>query len=1237
MVEPAGAMAMFVLRLAGLLSLENALKEQEANLTHAHLNLTGMGFTPDTSNFTWSSTQYLSHVSPLTTSNPRTGEVAAPTTLNPWAGEVASPTTANPRAGAVASPTTSNPWTGEVASPTTANPRAGEVASPTTANPRTGEVAAPTTLNPWAGEVASPTTANPRAGAVASPTTSNPWTGEVASPTTANPRAGEVASPTTANPRAGEVASPTTSNPRAGEVASPTTANPRAGEVASPTTSNPWTGDVASPTTANPRAGEVSSPTTSNPRTGEATAPVTPSYPATTSSTSVGNLPRSAPTLTSHSTIDSFILPRINELPVNHSQVLASVTSYIGNAHSSTDKNSLPDESDNTNFKMANDSIEMLPRASPLSDVRDNVNGNDDHGPHSLHNAASQIKQGKEEPERLDHRELIVQKVHGGVTGDGDEGSGEDHEERLTPGRGLEPQGRGTEAQGRDTEPQEKGTEPQEKIAEPQEKVAEPQGRGTESQGRGTESQGRGTESQGRGTESQGRGTESQGRGTESQGRGTESQRRGTESRGRSTESQKRGTESQRRGTESQGRGTESQRRGTKVPAVVRTRIRKGKGKTRNKTVSSNPGRGESLPVDVGTGSHIDPSTTPPTLAAPISSPRSRLRLEALVEDDDVSALIDAPRLVDLEAPSEGFVESSFEYYDFGSQKQLVTAKPTLSSLSLVSAVPVRPPSRPPEPRREHRVIKPAPARPRKVPPARPIPPVRPQQPVARNNPYPYGPKLLPGPFAPLTSNLPPVRENSEERVATEYNYEEDLDYYYDPGNNEESRYEVQTKEPSVLFVFDKPGYSPEAPTTMGPPTRAPTPSDPWDCAPRCPRYTLLDWSMDYDVRLYPETLWVSTVMISDNRVLAELEGYMRVQDYFYGLNDQGMVLNLTVPFVTQIKFGKHPGVLEETNDYTVSLYVQPTYYQYGDLPTPISNEVLVDELEAKTVFVHSFEANVWDVTENFLQEKVQTLMEQLRHNGEAFLDRYYYLASYSRPELYQAVYYEIWIYATNFRDPQTHTRSSQYNRRPQTNKITQKTLNKLCRGVECPKFEVLRTYKYGIQKRRYYHGLFASTSPRECQFTTMSVWKGFMPLHLYKHGVNSHMEVIEATRPIALVHIRDSTDPNTECPQNLTMSLYLPQRLHSNPPITGYAAPSVHITDLDDVIVYAYTVGGYLLDPIRVRKELSDMKYRLSEFGACYKDDEHYVVIYDFIVRYHGRQNEIWIVAENCKATHNG
>lgn len=55
--------------------------------------------------------------------------------------------------------------------------------------------------------------------------------------------------------------------------------------------------------------------------------------------------------------------------------------------------------------------------------------------------------------------------------------------------------------------------------------------------------------------------------------------------------------------------------------------------------------------------------------------------------------------------------------------------------------------------------------------------------------------------------------------------------------------------------------------------------------------------------------------------------------------------------------------------------------------------------------------------------------------------------------------------------------------------------------GVECPPFDVLRIYRNGIQKRLYYDGVFAATAIDDCLFTNIAIWKGFMPLHLYKHG----------------------------------------------------------------------------------------------------------------------------------------
>ncbi|KAF2366790.1 SOUL hem-binding protein [Trinorchestia longiramus] len=640
----------------------------------------------------------------------------------------------------------------------------------------------------------------------------------------------------------------------------------------------------------------------------------------------------------------------------------------------------------------------------------------------------------------------------------------------------------------------------------------------------------------------------------------------------------------------------------------------------------------------------------------PETNQRSKFKMEELMEEnEDLLDMVSG--LVPVNGNTKSPIDSiglSFEYYDFSAEKENVHVPPTLSARSLVSPVPY------PRPATTHKIIT-STATPimdvtepyigettnvvqttEGVPTKRKetLDPVRVDSEVSsRNNPYPYGPMFLPG-YSDASSSSTGMRTRRPVDVTTTIQPPgEEYEYEYEAYDYKEGGRKVLTEKPPVLFHFDGPGYVPEAPSTSAPAVRSPTPSDPWDCSPRCPNYTLEDWNTFYDVRRYPEMTWLSTIIINKDRVLAELEGYMRLQDYFFGLNDRGQVLNLSVPFITQIKHSRHPGVLTEVDDFTISLHVPAGSVGDYELPTPISNEVLVDTLEPKTIFVASFEVDVWDVTTEFLERKAESLMGRLRSNGEAFIDRYYYLASYSRPELYQPVYYEIWIYATSFRNPHVPPMEPLPRpRMPPLSKVTHETMQRLCRGVECPSFEVVRTYKYGIQKRRYFDVVFASVSPGDCYFSTLSVWKGFMPLHLYKHGINSHMEVVEATRPIAVVRVKEDSTPDTECPQNLTMSLFLPRRLHAAPPVTGYTAPGpVVITALEDVMVYAYTVGGYLIDPYRVRKELSDLRYRLTEFGACYREDVYYVVVYDFISRYHGRQNEIWVVAENCKATHNG
>ena len=56
--------------------------------------------------------------------------------------------------------------------------------------------------------------------------------------------------------------------------------------------------------------------------------------------------------------------------------------------------------------------------------------------------------------------------------------------------------------------------------------------------------------------------------------------------------------------------------------------------------------------------------------------------------------------------------------------------------------------------------------------------------------------------------------------------------------------------------------------------------------------------------------------------------------------------------------------------------------------------------------------------------------------------------------------------------------------------------------------------------------------------------------------GINSHLEVIEATRPIGILRVTEEEPAhNSTCA--MTSLMYLPRRLHQNPPNAGPSAVS--------------------------------------------------------------------------------
>ena len=70
-----------------------------------------------------------------------------------------------------------------------------------------------------------------------------------------------------------------------------------------------------------------------------------------------------------------------------------------------------------------------------------------------------------------------------------------------------------------------------------------------------------------------------------------------------------------------------------------------------------------------------------------------------------------------------------------------------------------------------------------------------------------------------------------------------------------------------------------------------------------CPPFRLLEQRPQYDIRQYAAHKWASTIVMNENRLLAQWEGLARLQEYFAGHNEQGpcsfMLLSFSPPSPT--------------------------------------------------------------------------------------------------------------------------------------------------------------------------------------------------------------------------------------------------------------------------------------------------------------------------------------------------
>ncbi|XP_037071937.1 uncharacterized protein LOC119093141 [Pollicipes pollicipes] len=403
-------------------------------------------------------------------------------------------------------------------------------------------------------------------------------------------------------------------------------------------------------------------------------------------------------------------------------------------------------------------------------------------------------------------------------------------------------------------------------------------------------------------------------------------------------------------------------------------------------------------------------------------------------------------------------------------------------------------------------------------------------------------------------------------------------------------------------------------------------PSDRRACGPSCPEYRVLSRTSRHEVRLYPATVWVSYVTTTENRLLAEMEARAGLGDYLSGRNSLGVHLLQTYPQLTQLRFSPVHGITsQEESDFSVSLPLLGG----AAPPRPDTDQVVLDAVGEQRVFVTSFWARPWKLTDRSLRMRTKRFSRRLRRHGETYLDSYFYLAKYKDSDFRQRSYYEIWLYST----PHKSTHRFRPMGKPllgQRTNVTTATMRRLCRGRECPRFEVLSEFKGGIQKRHYYNAAFATAKLDHCESSLDSVWRSLMPLHLYRQGVNSHLEKIEATRPAGVLRVWE-TDGGSNVSCHMTAMVYLPRRLHRSPPNTGQHAPAIGLSYIHELTVYVQTAGGRDLAPGRLADHVTAFHGRLDRLGLCYRRGEYFVAVYDAAQRYHGRLNEIWTVAQRC------
>ncbi|XP_077986482.1 uncharacterized protein LOC144440904 [Glandiceps talaboti] len=400
-------------------------------------------------------------------------------------------------------------------------------------------------------------------------------------------------------------------------------------------------------------------------------------------------------------------------------------------------------------------------------------------------------------------------------------------------------------------------------------------------------------------------------------------------------------------------------------------------------------------------------------------------------------------------------------------------------------------------------------------------------------------------------------------------------------------------------------------------------------CDAECPEYEVVCSRDEYEVRRYPSGKWVSTSEQGITQTAASARAFWRLFTYIQGSNDQDAKIPMTAPVLVEVSKKQSSWVIK---DYVVSFYLPKAFWEF--VPKPLDPKVFIEETKEHTVFVRSFGGLASDPFPGQQAAKLQSLLDK---NSEPYNTGFYYSAGYDKPSKAINRHNEVWLV---LRNDEADTYTCQSVVEPE---ITPAVAEKLeievdvglssksemgqCEKAECPDYLSLTTYSHGIEKRRYFDGVYVTKEIQSCWYDIASM-EGFWALFRYINGENDRKEKISMTAPV-IMSIDTAPSDSTFCKVSYKMSFYIPKRLHVNPPRP--TEDGVSIKRVRNLRVYVKTFGGWTTNA-EVKRMRQGFTNELESLGLCYYEKHYWTAVYDAPTKLFGRRNEIWVA--DCENT---